>query len=195
MGLFRPYQRTESATEQPTAVPAASVAPATPGGPAKKTVPTPTRREAEQARRERVHPILTPKEAKARERQAKAAQREEAMKTAEAAPGKALMRDFIDSRRGLSQYAMPMLMAVLVLSLVTTQFGTLVVALTSYLTWLVMLLIVIDIYLTWRGYKKLHAQRLPNEPLKGLLAYGLNRTINLRRLRLPAPRVKPGDKI
>ena len=56
-------------------------------------------------------------------------------------------------------------------------------------------LIGIDIFLMWTRYKKLHAERLPNVPLKGLLAYMLNRAINLRRLRLPAPRVKPGDKI
>jgi hypothetical protein len=47
----------------------------------------------------------------------------------------------------------------------------------------------------WTKYKKLHAARLPNVPLKGLLAYMLNRAINLRRLRMPAPRVKPGDEI
>ena len=30
---------------------------------------------------------------------------------------------------------------------------------------------------------------------KGMLGYMINRSINLRRLRLPAPRVKPGDEI
>ena len=39
------------------------------------------------------------------------------------------------------------------------------------------------------------AERLPGQPLKGMLGYMINRSINLRRLRLPAPRVKPGDEI
>ena len=62
-------------------------------------------------------------------------------------------------------------------------------------TALVLILIGIDLVRMWVGYKKLHSQRLPREPLKGLLGYGINRSINLRRLRLPAPRVKPGDPI
>jgi hypothetical protein len=86
-------------------------------------------------------------------------------------------------------------MVMLMLSLVTTSLGTVVMAIISYATWIVLLLIVIDLYRMWLGYKKLHAARLPNEPLKGLLPYGINRSINLRRLRTPAARVKPGDTI
>ena len=189
MALFRPYQRTEAPAEEP-ATPASDSA-----KPAGKAAPTPTRREAEQARRERLNPTLTPKQARAKERQAKVAAREANMRSAESQPGKVLVRDWVDSRRGLAPFSMPILMLMLMLSLVTTGFGTLATALMSYATWIVLLLIAIDLFRMWHGYKKLHAARLPREPLKGLLGYAINRSINLRRLRLPAARVKPGDEI
>ena len=189
MALFRPYQRTEAPAEEP-ATPASDSA-----KPAGKAAPTPTRREAEQARRERLNPTLTPKQARARERQARGQQRDTQMQAQEAQPGRVLMRDWVDSGRGLAQYSMPLLMLMLMISLLVTSFGTLLTAIMSYATWLVMLLIVADLFFMWRGYKKLHAERLPREPLKGLLSYGINRSINLRRLRLPKPRVNRGDSI
>ena len=192
MGLFRPYKRTEPVAENP-ATPAEAASP--PTGPVRKDAPTPTRKEAEQARRERVNPTLTAKQAKAKERQARYEQREAAMRTQEAQPGKVLMRDWVDSRPGLAQYSMPVLMSMLMVSLLVTGLGTAAVAIISYGTWAVMLMIVADLYFMWRGYKKLHAERLPREPLKGLLSYGINRSINLRRLRMPKPRVKRGDPI
>ena len=117
------------------------------------------------------------------------------MRTQEAQPGKVLMRDWVDSRPGLAQYSMPVLMSMLMVSLLVTGLGTAAVAIISYGTWAVMLMIVADLYFMWRGYKKLHAERLPREPLKGLLSYGLNRSINLRRLRVPKPRVNRGDPV
>ncbi len=190
MGLFRPSEHAEPAPG--TAVPATASDPAKP---AKKQVPTPSRKAAEEARRQRLHPTLTKKEAKAQERHARSTLRDEQIKKTESQPGKVLIRDFIDSRKGIASFSMPVLMGSLVLSLLSTSLGTAVVAMTSYFTWFMMLLIAIDVFRMWLAYKKLHAQRLPNEPLKGLLAYGLNRAINLRRLRAPSPRVKPGDTI
>ena len=190
--MFRPYQRTDSASEEPAAP--VDAEPTRPG-PARKDAPTPTRKEAEQARRERLHPTLTPKQARVRERQARVEQRDAQLRTQEAQPGRALMRDWVDSRRNLAQFSMPVLMLMLMISLLMTSYGTLLTAIVSYATWLVMALIGLDLFLMWRGYKTLHAQRLPREPLKGLLAYGLNRSINLRRLRMPKPRVKRGDPV
>ena len=58
-----------------------------------------------------------------------------------------------------------------------------------------MLLVVFDIFLMWRGFKRLAAERLPNQPLKGLLYYGFNRALTLRRMRIPRPVVNRGDEI
>ena len=55
------------------------------------------------------------------------------------------------------------------------------------------MLIGIDITRMWRGFKKLAAERIPREPLKGLLYYGFNRSLSVRRLRVPRPVLKRGD--
>lgn len=192
MGLFRPYERHEGSTPEPEPTPVIIPSPAKP---AKKETPTPSRREAEAARRERLNPTLSPKDARARERAAKNAQRDEQFAKSEGVPGKVLMRDFVDSRRSIAQWSMPILMVTLAFSLLMSSFNNGAAILVTFFTYGIFALIAIDIFLMWRKYKRLHAERLPNVPLKGLLAYMLNRAINVRRLRMPAPRVKPGDPI
>lgn len=192
MGLFRPYERPEAndAPPEPTRV----VIP-DPSKPVKKDAPTPSRREAEAARRERLNPSLSKKEARARERAAKSKLRDEQFAKTEAAPGKVLVRDFVDAHRGVAQWSMPVLMITLAFSLLVSSWNTNVAAAVTAFTYSIFLLIALDIFLMWRKYRKLHAERLPGVPTKGLLAYMLNRAINVRRLRMPAPRVKPGDQI
>lgn len=191
MGLFRPYERPEAeGTESAAADEAAS----TPK-PAGKSAPTPSRREAETARRERLNPTLSRKEARARERAARNAARDEQFAKAEGTPGKVLVRDFTDVHRGVAQWSMPGLMLTLAISLAVGSISPEAAYAVTGFTYSLFLLIALDLFLMWRKYRKLHAERLPKVPLKGLLAYMINRSINLRRLRLPAPRVKPGDEI
>ena len=45
----------------------------------------------------------------------------------------------------------------------------------------------------WRGFKKVLAARLPKVSPKGLLMYGMNRCIQIRRFRMPPPRIKRGE--
>jgi hypothetical protein len=56
------------------------------------------------------------------------------------------------------------------------------------------LLVLLDSYLMWRGFKRVLAERLPGASTRGLLMYGVNRSIQIRRFRLPAPRLKRGDR-
>ena len=192
MGLFRPYERAEAKDGQPESTPTVLPDPPRTG---KKDAPTPSRRDAEAARRERLNPSLSKKEVRARERTAKARLRDEQFTRAEAAPGKVLVRDFVDSHRGVAQWSMPVLMVTLAFSLLLSSLSITATYLVTALTYGVFLLIALDLFLMWRKYRRLHAERLPNVPTKGLFAYMLNRAINLRRLRMPAPRVKPGDEI
>ena len=191
MGLFRPYERPEAEGAEPAPADTAASTPK----PAGKSTPTPSRREAEAARRERLNPTLSRKDARARERAAKNALRDEQFAKAEGTPGKVLVRDFVDSHRGIAQWSMPALMLTLAISLAVSSFSTETAYVVTGFTYSLFLLIALDLFLMWRKYRKLHAERLPKVPLKGLLAYMINRSINLRRLRLPAPRVKPGDEI
>ena len=91
MSLFK-----KSAEPEPTPEPEASVH--APGG--KKSAPTPTRREAEAARRARLNPQLSPKEARRRERQAQYAVRDKQFAAVEASPARTLMRDHVDAVAG-----------------------------------------------------------------------------------------------
>ena len=191
MGLFRPYERSSAEpTPEPTPVEVTKTA-----KPAKKAIPTPSRREAEAARRERLNPSLSPKEIRIKERQAKNALRDEQFARTEGAPAKVLLRDFVDSRRGVAQWSMPILMITLAISLVLSSMSADLALWVTGFTYSMFLLIGLDLFLMWRNFKKLAAERLPNTSLKGILGYMINRSINVRRLRLPAPRVKPGDTI
>ncbi len=192
MGLFRPYERSEE-TAEPTSTDA--------GGnqqsaqPAKKDAPTPSRKEAEAARRERLHPSLTPAQQRKADRQAQAAARQRSFAEADNTPERVLMRDYIDSRKGFSQWSMPALMISLAISLALVYVNTALATISAFLPYIVIFAIIGDLFVMWAGYKKLHRERLPRVPLKGQLAYGINRSINFRRFRMPAARVKPGDKI
>ncbi len=192
MGLFRPYERPEAKDVQPEPTPVVIPDPSKPG---KKDAPTPSRRDAEAARRERLNPSLSRKEMRARERNAKTKLRDEQFSKSESVPGKVLVRDFVDSRRGVAQWSMPILLITLAVSLLVSSLNTGAALAVTFVTYAVFLLIAFDIFRMWTKYKRLHAERLPNVPTKGLLGYMLNRAINVRRLRMPAARVKPGDKI
>lgn len=192
MGLFSPNKDKEAA-EQGAAEPQPQSDPAT--APKAKSVPTPKRRDAEAARRQRLNPQLSPKEARKRARQDAAADRRKQLDAVERNPGRELMRNWVDSRRNLAEWSMPVLMALLAVVLVITPMYPALVEPFTYATWAFMLLVVVDIWVMWRGFKRLAAERIPREPLKGLLYYGFNRSLSLRRIRVPRPVVKRGDTI
>lgn len=157
----------------------------------RKSVPTPTRREAEAARRARMNPQLSPKEARQRDRRAQAEARNRQFAEQESSPARELMRNHVDARFNPAEFAMPLLLAIMA--------TTLIPALTPYLQWFLyaswayIIMMMADMVLMWRRYKVLLAQRHPNTPLRGLLMYGFNRQMTFRRWRRPAPRVKRGQ--
>lgn len=161
-------------------------------GAQKKGTPTPTRRQAEAARRERLNPTLTKKEARRRATSANRQQRMSAMAQRDGTPEKALMRDHVDARRSLGEFLLPGLLVILALTFAQGLWRYATV-LSMVLMYGYILLVILDIALMWRGYKKVHAERIPNTPLRGVLLYGANRSIQMRRLRMPAPRVNRGE--
>ena len=106
-------------------------------------------------------------------------------------PARKLTRDYVDSRRRISEYYMYILV-ILVAALFAGK------ALQSYLSPLILVLILImavEGSFVRRGLRKLMAERLPGESTRGLTSYAVMRMIQLRRFRMPSPQVKPGDKI
>jgi Flp pilus assembly protein TadB len=164
----------------------------TEAGRTKKDRPTPTRKEAEAARRQRVTKQITPKEAR-REASAKnRAERMRALNAREAQPEKALMRDYVDARFSVGEFLLPALVIILALSFLNSVLSGITVIATLVM-YVYIIAVLVDGYLMWRGFKKVLAQRLPKASPKGLLMYGMNRMIQIRRFRMPAPRIKRGE--
>jgi hypothetical protein len=184
-----------------------------PSAEAGKGRPTPKRSEAERNRYQSITGSTTsgrrpssgtaPRGKATPEDKAKArserARRTEAMRRGEEwalgprdrGPVRKLARDYVDAHRRPSEYYMYALIVLLVALLSRSK------ALNTYVTPLVLLLvvvIVVDGYLIRRALRRLVAERCPGESTRGMTMYAVMRALQIRRFRMPAPRLKPGDK-
>ncbi|MEV0095766.1 DUF3043 domain-containing protein [Streptomyces sp. NPDC050738] len=169
---------------------------------APKGRPTPKRSAAQSQRRRAVTPTTDRKEAAKRQREVRRtdlAKQREALASGDERflpardKGKVrrFARDFVDSRFCIAEYFLPMAVIILVLSIVQVP-GIQNIAL---LLWLfVIVLIVVDSVGLWFRLKKQINLRFPDEPKRGAVAYGLMRTLQMRRMRLPKPQVKRGER-
>jgi Protein of unknown function (DUF3043) len=107
-------------------------------------------------------------------------------------PVRALARDYVDSKRRVSEYYMYILVVLLAAVFVRSPAAQ---AIISPVVLLLILVIVIDATLIRRSLNRLVAERLPGESTRGLTAYAVMRALQIRRFRVPKPRVGPGDKI
>jgi Protein of unknown function (DUF3043) len=159
----------------------------------KKAGKTPSRREAEAARRQRVNRTLTKKEARAESARQARVQRTRSMNARDNTPEKALLRDYIDSRRSVGEFLLPSLVVILAGSFLGARYP----GVTAYATFVMYLFIAYVLFdslvLMWRGYKRILDERLPGTSTRGLRMYGMNRCIQIRRFRMPPPRIKRGE--
>jgi hypothetical protein len=182
----------------------ADASPARPGAvTAGKGRPTPKRSEAERRRRQ---PYTAPKDRKEAARTSRDRQRtdrtrrmeavrrgeEWAMPPRDRGPVKALARDYVDSKRRVSEYYMYGLLVLLVLLFIRAPIVQTIVPL---LVLAAVLIMGIEGVLIGRKVKSLAAERLPGQSTRGLALYSAMRALQIRRLRVPKPRVKPGDSI
>jgi hypothetical protein len=163
--------------------------------------PTPKRSEAERRRRQ---PHTAPKDRKEASRVTRDRQRadrtrrmeavrrgeEWAMPPRDRGPVKALARDYVDSKRRISEYYMYGLLVLLVLLFVPSLIVKTIVPLLVLAAVLVM---AIEGVYIGRRVKALAAQRLPGESTRGVSLYAAMRALQIRKLRVPKPRVNPGD--
>ncbi|WP_306321357.1 MULTISPECIES: DUF3043 domain-containing protein [unclassified Streptomyces] len=169
---------------------------------APKGRPTPKRSEAQTQRRSVANTKMTPKEARsrtrderrtamARQREALANGDERYLPARDKGPVRKFARDFVDSRFAIAEYFLPMAVVILVLSMI--RVGSLQNI--ALLLWLfVIVAIVIDSAVTGFRLRKILAEKFPNERRKGAVAYALMRTLQMKRLRLPKPQVKRGER-
>ncbi len=200
--MFRRRQPTtaESPVEDAAAAPDTEAAANRPGTTAGKGRPTPKRSESERHRR----PYTAPGDRKEANRQYRERQRQERIRRQQAlqrgeswalpprdrGPVKALARDYVDSRRRLSEFYMYGLLVMLALLFVRTPVVQSIVPLLVVVAVLIML--VEGIYIG-RRIRAIAAERLPGESTQGVRMYAAMRALQIRQLRMPKPRVKPGD--
>ncbi|MET7440344.1 DUF3043 domain-containing protein [Streptomyces sp. NPDC004082] len=169
---------------------------------APKGRPTPKRSEAQTQRRSVANTPTSRKEAAKRQRderrtqlekqrQALASGDERFLPARDKGPVRKFARDFVDSRFCVAEFFLPMAVVILVLSMV--RVGSLQNI--ALLLWLVVIaMIVVDsIGIAIRLKKQLNT-RFPDAPKKGAVPYALMRTLQMRRLRLPKPQVKRGER-
>jgi hypothetical protein len=167
--------------------------PATQPGPgSRKDRPTPTRREAEAARRERVNKNLTNREARRVAARQARAERMRRFGERERSPEKALLRDYVDARFSLGELLLPTVVVILATT-VLGSFWPAMAVITTLAMYLFIFAVIADEWLMWRGFKRVLAERMPNAATKGLLTYGMTRSTQIRRFRMPPPRLKRGD--
>jgi hypothetical protein len=180
---------------------AVGVAAGRPGVTASKGRPTPKRSEAEKRRRQ---PYSAPadrkaavaqtrtrdKESRARKYDAMRKGEDWALAAKDRGPVRKLARDVVDSRRRVSEYYM-YIVGVLVILLFFPQTRLIV----DYIVLGVIVVMLGEATLLGRKMKVLAKERFPGEPTRGLSVYSALRSMQIRKLRTPAPRVKPGDTV
>lgn len=169
---------------------------------APKGRPTPKRSAAQSQRRSVANTSMSRKDAAKRQReerraalerqrQALASGDERYLPARDKGPVRRFARDFVDSRFNIAEFFLPMAVVILVLSMVRVP----ALQNIALLLWLIVIvLIVLDSFVTAFRLKKRLAERFPNEGRRGAVAYALMRSLQMRRLRLPKPQVKRGER-
>jgi hypothetical protein len=170
----------------------------------KKGRPTPKRKDAESARKVSSLAPARSKEEKARQKSANRAARiaqraaylrgdENALPLRDRGPVKRFVRNFVDSRRSIGEYFLPIIGVVLLVSLLESVFP-LAPIIGVALMYTVLFASFIDGFLLKRKIIREVAARFPGEPTKGLGMYGWLRSTQMRRMRAPKPGVAAGEK-
>lgn len=165
--------------------------------PASKGHATPSRKEAEAARKKALKPPINRKEQLKRDREARQrirSRQQEALRTGEErflplrdrGPVKRLARDYVDRRRMVSEYLLPILLLTFVLTMFPPPLATI-----GMYGWLgATMVTVIEQIVVIRGLKKEIGKRFPGESTRGVTIYTILRTTQLRRFRLPSAQIK-----
>lgn len=165
---------------------------------------TPKRSEAEAARKKRMTPPRSKKEANALHRERVKEQREKQrqamagggddrfLPTRDQGPVKKLIRDYVDSHRTIGEFLIPVFLVLFMISIllsnVTQYVGTI-----AWVT--VLVLLAADSVRILRGVRAAITERFGAKETQGTTMYALMRSWQMRRLRLPKPTVRAGGEI
>ncbi len=168
-----------------------------------KAGPTPKRSEAESNRR---GPYQAPTDRKAATRQSRDRDRTDRTRRTEAlqrgeewalprkdrGPVRALARDVVDSRRSLSEYYLVAVIPIFVL--IFLPYASLKLAADAIVV-VILIVVALEGYMVGRRVQQLANERFPGQNTRGVRLYAAMRGTQMRRLRIPKPRVRPGDDV
>lgn len=169
--------------------------------------PTPSRKEAEAARKKQMKVPMSRKEQAKRDRvtrEADRAKQREALKTGderylpmrERGPVRRFCRDYVDRRRNFAEYLLPFLVILLVLFAVAGSISANASTLLTAVVYpFVLVGTVLDEVIMVRGLKRELKARFGPDEAKGQTMYAVLRSTQLRRFRLPKVQVKRGEKL
>ena len=170
---------------------------------APKGAPTPKRSDAQANRRQ---PYQAPADRKAALQQSRQRERADRVRKSEAlqrgeswalprkdqGPVRALARDVVDARRGIGEYYMFMVVLLVVLLVLP---GTSTKFIADIVVLVLLLVIIVEAWLVGSKVKRLAKERFPNESTQGVVWYAATRGVQMRRMRIPKPRVSRGQKV
>jgi hypothetical protein len=162
--------------------------------------PTPKRREVEKGRR---RPVTAPQSRKEAYRQVRARQRGDRQRQMEGlragderhlpardqGPVRKYARDFVDTRRSVAEFFLPLALLILILTLV----GSAQMKLFGSTLWLALVtLIILDSFVLWFRLRRGLRRAFPDTSTRGAIPYAMVRSMQIRKFRLPPPRPRRG---
>lgn len=117
---------------------------------------------------------------------------ESALPARDRGPERRFVRNYVDARRSIGEYFLPIIFVVLILTLIQVpaiQFGAIA------LMYAVLLVAVVDGIFLGRKIQRLINAKYPASDTKGLAMYAWLRSTQMRRLRAPHPQTKVGDVV
>jgi hypothetical protein len=171
---------------------------------------TPTRREAEQRNRRPVVGAPAPprgatraerkaqravrnasaREERARQRVALANGDERALPARDKGPVRKFVRDYIDARRNLGEFFLPVALVSIVIGFIGIEEARVISLLVLYA---MVIAIAVDSFLLHRRIKRVTQAKFGDKGTAGAGTYGLMRALQLRRARMPKPQVQRGQ--
>jgi hypothetical protein len=115
---------------------------------------------------------------------------ENALPARDRGPERRFVRNYVDARRSIGEYFLPIIFIVLILTLIpepAVQFGAIAIM------YGVLMIAVVDGIFLSRKIRRLMGEKFPKSPTKGLGMYAWLRSTQMRRLRAPHPQIKVGE--